>query len=467
MSARATIIMVVLAALAVVAAAWLTRGQSATAVASSEARPLLTAAQLPRKGVERIILQRAGQQPQVFQRTAEGWMQIQPFHFPMDEFSIEQFLKLAQEAMVLESIDPARTASGQSLSLLGLEPPAATIRYEWPTGATSIDFGRRGVAGRAYVRVQGDANVHVIDHALHDRAVTMDPKEWRSRRLFPDGPAANAADADELLLSAGGQRVALRREHKRWWMVEPVRTRLDPAAMETLQGALGRAVSSGFMLDEPQDLARFGLEPPAGALTISGKAPGQTNAQVQRLLIGSLIGAGGQDRFGMVEGRPVLIRLGAPVLAALFPTRESLVQPTASGVLGVDVKSIRISGPDGDFTLTRDLDRWRAPDSGNVEVDRRLVEQLLTYLTELRASRVAFEPFPRDRQLAFVTLTGFSGKPLDTIRVARQGPDAEWIMDNGDSVQRRYPAATQVRLTPAEFGLQPAAIAAPGGESTR
>lgn len=464
MSARATIIMVVLAALAVIAAAWLTRREPATTVASNEVRPLLTAAQLPRKGVERITLQRAGQPPLILQRAAEVWMLAQPFSFPMDEFSIEQFLKLASEAMVLESIDLARTDSGQSLSSLGLDPPAATIRYEWPTGATSIDFGSRGVAGRAYVRVEGDANVHVIDHALHDRAVTMDPKEWRDRRLFPDGPAANASggEADEMLLDAGGQRIVLRRDHKRWLMLAPVRTRVDPAAIEMLHSALGRAVSSGFMLDEPDQLARFGLDPPAGSLTITGTAPGQTSPQQQRLLVGSLIGAGGQDRFGMVEGTPVLIRLSAAVLAALFPSRESLVQPTATGALSADVKSIHIMGPGGDFILERDLDQWRAPNLGRAEVDRRLVEQLLSHLTELRATQVALEPFPRERQVALITLMGFSGLPLDTVRIARLGPDAEWIMDNGDNVQRRYPASMQLRLSPAEFGLQSSAGPAPG-----
>jgi hypothetical protein len=463
MRIRATVIMVTLAAAAVTAAVWLWGADSVNAPIATAARPLLAPGQLRGKDVDRITLQRAGQPPLVFQRSGEGWTQSQPFNHPMDAFSIEQLIKLAAEAMVLETITPDHLQRDLAPAALGLDPPIATVRYESPRDSLAIDLGRRGVAGRAYARVQCDPNIQVIDYALQDRAAAMDPKEWRDRRLFPDGPAANAADADELLLDAGGQRVLLRRDHNRWLMLAPLRTRVDPAAMEMLQGALGRAVSSGFMLDAPDNLARFGLDPPAGSLTITGKSPGQTAPRQQRLLVGSLIGAGGQDRFGMVEGTPVLIRLSAPVLAALFPTRESLVQPTATGALSADVKSIHIMGLGGDFVLERDLERWRAPNLGHAEVDRRLVEQLLDHLTELRATRVALEPFPRERQVALVTLNGFSGLPLDTVRIARQGPDAEWIMDNGDNVQRRYPASMQLRLSPDEFGLQPTPGPAPGG----
>lgn len=465
MSVRATIIMVILAATAVTAAIWLARDGGVATRAATASRLLLAPGQLRGSEVERITLLRAGQPQLVFQRSGEGWTQTQPFRFPMDAFSIEQFIKLAAETMVLEAIEPNQMRGEQSLASLGLDPPMATVSYESPTGSLAIDLGRRGVAGRAYARVEGDLNVYVIDHALQDRAASMDPKEWRDRRLFPDGPAANASggEADEMLLDAGGQRIVLRRDHKRWLMLAPVRTRVDPAAIEMLHSALGRAVSSGFMLDEPDQLARFGLDPPAGSLTITGTAPGQTSPQQQRLLVGSLIGAGGQDRFGMVEGTPVLIRLSAAVLAALFPSRESLVQPTATGALSADVKSIHIMGPGGDFILERDLDQWRAPNLGRAEVDRRLVEQLLSHLTELRATQVALEPFPRERQVALITLMGFSGLPLDTVRIARLSPDAEWIMDNGDNVQRRYPASMQLRLSPAEYGLQPSPAPSPGG----
>ena len=156
----------------------------------------------------------------------------------------------------------------------------------------------------------------------------------------------------------------------------------------------------------------------------------------------------------MMEGRPVVFRLSAEALAAMFRHPRQLADPTASGVLPADVKRLTIrTGDGGDLTLERDLDRWLAPDSGMSEVPARLVNELLNQLTELRASGVEIRPYPRDMQVAMVTMYGYDLRPLDTVRIARDPQTRNWALDNGDNVLRIFPESMAVPLTAEDFGL--------------
>jgi hypothetical protein len=448
MSIKPTIVVVVLAVIGVVTVVLLRRGEPEASPTQSDA--LLTAARLPVDAVTRITLERRGDPELVFVRGADGWMQTEPFAHPMDPFSIRRLAALAGQVEVVKRLAPG---DWEGIDL-GLQPPRAVVTYEWPHGTLGLHLGRRAVAGRSYLKIAGEPDVLVVRGELHDRAVQMDPKGWRDRAIFPNV----SPDADQITIDDGTTRTVLRRERRQWTMSEPVRTRVDDLARGELLSALGRAVSGGFILDEPQDLSRFGLDEPAGTVTIvsSHAVPGdgepRREVRTLRLLVGARMGVGSEDRFGMVEGRPVVVRLPEPVLAAFFRPVVTLIDPTASGILAANVKTLVVRGPEGEVKLERDLERWMAPDHG-VEVNGDIVERLLEVLTERRADRIDVATFPRDLQVATITMNGFDARPLDTVRVARDPDTGAWALDNGDDVLRIIPFETQIPLTPADFGL--------------
>jgi hypothetical protein len=154
----------------------------------------------------------------------------------------------------------------------------------------------------------------------------------------------------------------------------------------------------------------------------------------------------------MVEGRPAVVRLPEAVLLAFFRPVSSLIDPTASAVLAANVKTVVVRGPAGELRLQRDLERWRAPELG-VEVPGRVAEALLEQVTVRRAARIEVGQFPSELQVATVTMIGFDGLPLDTVRIARDAETGGWGLDNGDNVMRIFGAETQIPLTPADFGL--------------
>jgi hypothetical protein len=450
MSFKPTILVVVLAVIGVVVVVLLRQGEPEATPTQHEV--LLSAARLPVDAVTTITLERRGEPELVFVRGADGWTQTRPFDHPMDPFSIRRLAALAGQVEVVKRLAPGDLEGID----LGLQPPQAVVTYEWPQGTLGLHLGRRAVAGRSYLKIAGEPEVLVVRGELHDRAVLMDPKGWRDRTIFP----GVSPEADQITIDDGTTRTALRRERRQWTMSEPVRTRVDDIARGELLSALGRAVSAGFILDEPQDLSRFGLDEPAGTVTVvsSRAVPGdgepRRETRTLRLLVGARMGVGSEDRFGMVEGRPVVVRLPEPVLAAFFRPVETLIDPTASGVVAANVKSIVVRGPDGEVRLERDLERWMAPDHG-IEVSGEIVNTLLELITTRRADRIDAGTYPRELQVATITMHGFDARPLDTVRIAEDPETGAWALDNGDDVLRIFPFETQIPLTPDDFGLQP------------
>jgi hypothetical protein len=456
-----TVVLFVMAVLGVMAVVYMERQGPARVAGETVQKLLFEGDELPVDLVDRISLRRARGEAMVFERHGAAWAQAAPFPHPMDPFSIRQLIALAARLEAVDSVDGSPAAGAESLAALGLEPPLAVIEFHWSTQAGGsrrsivIRLGRLGIAGRAYLQIDGDDRVYVVNNDLHDRAVEMDVREWRDRTIFHEV----GVDSERVAIT-GAARIELERDRKEWRMVQPVRCRLDPMARDDLFQALGRARVSGFILDQPSDPARFGLVQPVATLTVTGTMAAYHDGAVhherreQTLRIGSRLGASRQDRFAAIDGRPVVAQVGPETLAALFRTPEALVSPTGSGMLPADVKAMVIRGPGGEFRLERHMEEWIAVDEAMREVPAAAVEELLAQLTSLRAPEVALREYPRELEVATITLFGFDSAPKDTVRIAFDPQRGKWAMENGDNVLRIFPESLKLRLAPGDFGLQ-------------
>jgi hypothetical protein len=96
-----------------------------------------------------------------------------------------------------------------------LQPPAAEITFEWPGGSQVLQLGRRSVAGRAYLRVGGDQTIYIVGTKLHERALDMDPHEWRDRNIFRNV----GVESSRIEWQNGPAKLELARERKLWKML--------------------------------------------------------------------------------------------------------------------------------------------------------------------------------------------------------------------------------------------------------
>jgi hypothetical protein len=465
-----TVIAMVLAAVSVGMMALVMRGGGLGGASGDVAltAPALEAIRgLPVDDIERITLRRADEPARVFERRDGRWWQTEPFAYPMEMFSIRQLALVAVLATREGAVLPVSLDETAVPDSLGLDPPRAALTYEWPGGRISVELGRLAGAGRGYLRPQGGDEVFSVEQGLHLRAIQQNPWEWRDRRLFRDV----SVDADSIErnanLAAGQERLKVVRDRRMWRIVEPVSARAEPMALEQWLRGLETAQVTGFVVDQPDDLARFGLDAPPASVTLtstrrlSAGADDEVTTEpvVQTVLIGNRVDATSNDRYAMIAGMPAVFRLSLEERAKLLPQLLAVVAQTASGVAPPDVKEILIQGRDDELRLELDLDQWKVASMGGRAADARAVNDLLRQLTSLRPEQIARDAFPVSDQVAVVSFFGRDGRPLDTVRIAREavsasgGGGGRWILENGDEILRYYPATVTFRLTARDLGL--------------
>ena len=409
-----------------------------------------------------------------FTRDDSGlWHQVEPVEHPVEAFSIERTLRLVRSLEARDVIeasgDRAAAAAGEpsEASLLGLDPPRAELEIRWADAvepAIRVQMGRRGLGGRAYARIADDpeARTLVVDAELHDRAVVMDPREWRVRDIFGE---VSLDTAESISIEVWDLRTLLVREDRRWRVSEPYRTRVNPLLLEELVNRLSAAWVNGFVIDRPEDPARFGLaQRPQAEIRVRVAEPGRPVRET-RLRIGATAGAGTSDRYGIVDDRAVLVRIPGALVQSIGRLPAQWADPTASGVRPLDVGRMRVlrEDPGLELVLERAGEAWTlAVGDGDAAPGKpRAVAaagpgRLLELLTEVRA------PGVRPGRLSpaestTVVLEDFGGRPLHAVRIGRETTDTgsgggAWLMDAGDGLLRVYPAGIEPPLDAAALG---------------
>lgn len=424
----------------------------------SSATPLRDAPAWPSGDATEVLIERDGDPALRFARTAGGgWTQLEPVPYPVDPFSMERTIALLRTLTardVIDADDPDATPE-----LLGFAPPQARVTLQWPdAGTVAVELGRRGIGGRAYARIAGDPRVLVIDAELHERAVTMDPREWRDRSIFGD---VTVDTASSISLQIGTLRTELARDGRRWRMSEPFRTRVNPMLLDELIGRVATAVVGGFVLDQPDDLGRFGLSPsPEADLRVTIQAPGLEPRTV-RLRIGATAGANTFDRYGLIDDRPVVVRVPGALIQAIARRPAEWAEPTATGVRPADVGRVRLlrTDPATEIVLEREGEGWTiavGEEGASPGAVRPLTgdgaSRLLDLMADVRAPGVRSGSLSPTASTA-VVLEDFSGRPLHTVRIAPDPTGDFWLMDAGDGLLREYPGGIEPPLDVAALEL--------------
>lgn len=435
-----------------------------------EQRPLVSRDAIDPERLAEVSIDRDGTRYR-FVRRGESWWQTAPIEHAADGWAVRQFATRLLKAESVRSVElpatgSADAGSGSQLASAGLSPAEGRIELVEmaPAEATArarrvvVELGKRSLAGRAYARVLEPApptpRYEVIDASLHDFALERDPREFRRRDIFVD-----LGEVDRIELSSGGSVTAIERVGRAFRIVAPIQTRADRQQCEELVDAIRRARSAGFVVDNPVELSVYGLEPPAAVLSVRGAGTST------RLRIGDPVSIGAQDRFGLVEGTRTVMRLPAAVLAGVAPRADRLVDPVAAGVRAQDVGSIEIVQGQARLSLRRETDGWSASVSEPALGERRgaveaaAVARILSALTETRAGTIQIGAFPAEQSRATVTLRGFAGEALDTVRIASGGQGGV-LFENGDGVLRVH-GAIDLPLSASELGFRAGAVDAP------
>ncbi len=463
---RITILLVLIAALGVFAVVFFVKPGSRTSRAMEP--QALIGEGLPINDVVRIKVTLDEGSAFAFERHDGQWMQVEPLAYPMKPDSMRRFAQLAAELDVLYEL-PARKVTAEERQQMGLEPPRAILELGWGAdGQLTLLLGENPFAGRAYIQIAGDEKVHVVNQDLHQHVLDRHPNDWRTQSLFD----RIDVDIDHIDRIDEGQRTKLQRNQDGWQLALPVESQVDRSTLENFVQALSEIRASGFALDHPSDddLALFGLDEPSAELEIAWTEIEEVDGAINRignsqtLLVGAGVGDGSLDRYGMVLGRPVVIRLSEASLRGLRLPAPYFARRTGTGVPASDITGIEIDVQESKFRIDRRINRttgaveWFDADQPEHRASLELVNELINQIAQVKATDIHLVA---DESIAEfivgqVILYGIGGRPVDTVRLLSL-PDKEgqvhWALENYDGVLRILPSSMNLLVSPQLLGL--------------
>ncbi len=354
-----------------------------------------------------------------FVKDDHAWKQTRPFEMSMDAASMQGLIDAAFGTVIFTTLDE------QNLSALNLDG-RQSMELSDGTDSVSITLGRKTLGGRAYAQIDAGLPL-VVSQKLHGFALDMDHKYWRDARVFPDF----AVDGEQMVREVAGDRLVLERGDSGWQMKEPVPTRANQMLVQEWVGQIAGTRASSFVADHPGNLELFGLSHPQASFSTINRQGSE-----RKLLVGSRIAAGSQDRYVMIEGQPMVFAMKWDSLSQLFPRAELLIDPSGSGISKFDVKQVVVRSENDEWTFEKGLDSWNLA-KGDGIFDSSRLDALLNLVLDAEALSIGIAVYPRESEIATVTLVGYDSLPIDTVRIATS-EDGKVILENGDNVLRMH-----------------------------
>jgi len=254
-------------------------------------------------------------------RRDNAWHLTQPLNDLADQSAVTQFLNQVSGLRITRYVND--TPQVEQLTEWGLDRPTAEVTLQQPGASPetmTLFFGKplADDATSLYAKRSDEPTLYAVASSAVD-ALLGSPQNLRARTCFD-------------VLIGEVVKLEITREATTWmvekndtqWQDKGSGATLDSQRVEELLQAVADVQVIGFVEDHPQDLARYGLQPPAGTIalwTANLEDP-------KKLLIGGGIDASA-ERYGRIEGREAIVRLPESITGLLDKTPEQL-RPAAA-----------------------------------------------------------------------------------------------------------------------------------------
>ena len=328
-------------------------------------------------------------------------------------------------AMIRELCDLRSNAPAED-SVLRVVDPALTVTITLGDGATHIvRFDSTPLGGLRLIEIDA-IRIGDIDDAIFRALTSPGPASWRVESpLYGVGSRTSRISVRSPGHSAG---VELAKLDGRWFLRQPIQSRADDNAVDSLLRSLASMTIERF-IDDPTSitLTEAGLDEPRLMIAVEedrrsfDSEVGQVRTHTRRrtLSIGGPADLSGRLVFVSINDGETFAICSIEQIASVALTGEAYLSAVAAVTIepNIGAFSVRIAGrPEARYE--RGIDGWRMLDATGATIGdapREPIAALLTALTETLASRLTTDPPEDYRPIASVTLFDFGGGPMETI----------------------------------------------------
>ncbi len=188
------------------------------------------------------------------------WKIVTPFHYPADSQIIEIFINSLNRTTILEFIEGV-----DNLSQYHLEPPLikVTPKTEDPITWPTLSLGSETPLKEGYfASLTGKDSVLILSPEIEPLAGAS-LFGIREKNLLP----YSKWDINSLKLKTEKGEVVFQKDSGKWDMIQPVRFPASEALVSQILNALETSTIERFIDENPSDLHRYQLSPPAQSIS--------------------------------------------------------------------------------------------------------------------------------------------------------------------------------------------------------
>lgn len=457
------------------------REQIAAESQGQDGQPLFTEDVFDTNKIDHITLTRDGSEVEL--RKVDGqWQQVSPVMFPLNSWSASKITDDAAQLSYVDRFKPGQ-AGNPTLADTALESPSVVAKLQGSDITQTLRLGKRSVGGKAYLMVNDDPQVYVVNDALHRTLLRASVSDWRKKTI--DAPQSTAAS--RMTITRTGQAdlgdITLVKRDGKWYLNEAATERADGNAAAKLIESISSMSISKFITDSPDDPALLGLSSPQLVATIytpvvsvpgGGESAPQTasadDETAHTLRVGSAADLTGDSFFATwsvsSEHSPVVFTLSKADVEKLRRPANELRDANMLTAVAKDIRQLAVTR-DGQaaLTLIRDMETGFAfgEPKPDYAVDYNTARNLLDQLTGIKANGYVadFSAVAAGKPIAELELTLSSGLGesvtfySDAVSAAGDAEDATYLaMRQGEPVAYRVKAEEVAPLLAGPLALR-------------
>ncbi len=396
MSARTTLVLVVVLAVLCLGYWFMLEFEARTRRVATEAKRVFAFAAEDIRG---IAIQRADEEATAGERSEDGpWRIVAPHSTIQPNQKLwnrvaENLAKLQNERIIEEKpedlakyglddpdlIVTATTAEDQETRMIfGATDPTQERRYAQVDGAKVFL-----VTGNAFFELNRSLDILRYRNlvTLSEEGITRLDFAWYWREPDEEGGEEETVSEKPAVGDESVAVVVEKAEDGLWRLVEPVQALADQEAVEALVKELQTARGRNY-IDTPESLDDYGLNPPKSRIKVSTGA----DSAPETLYLGSFAESGGQGGlFAQRSAEPSVFVTDAHIISLLPAEPDSFREARLITRPARDIVSIHLRSEEGDILLEKDPDEgWRLVKPIASDTDQLAVSGFVNVLKELR-----------------------------------------------------------------------------------